>query len=112
MSLDQGNSAAPDQRTVTPAPWSIYDDTDPHHIKIKGTRPDIGGAHVADVLFPETAEFILKAVNSYDAIIDALFHARAALCRVVDSSPAMQRNRDLAITKIDNALTAAKGEGK
>jgi hypothetical protein len=52
----------------TPTPWQIYDDSDPHHVKIKGIRPDIGGAHTADVLFQSNAAFIVKAVNSHDEL--------------------------------------------
>jgi len=43
----------------TPSPWSIYDDSDPLNIKIKGTRPDIGGVHIATVLGEANARAIL-----------------------------------------------------
>lgn len=56
----------------TPTPWQIYDAADPHHIMIKGFYPVLGGAHVADVLFPENAAFIVKACNSHDTLVKAL----------------------------------------
>lgn len=49
----------------TPTPWQIYDDVNPLHIAIKWHYSDIGGAHVADVLSPANAEFIVKAVNNH-----------------------------------------------
>jgi hypothetical protein len=59
-------------RERTPTPWQIYSDADPYHVQIKGIHPGTGGAHVADVLFPANAAFIVKAVNCHDALVGAL----------------------------------------
>ena len=56
----------------TPTPWKVYDDSDPLHIAIKGYYSSTGGAHVADILSPANAAFIIKAVNSHDALVKAL----------------------------------------
>jgi hypothetical protein len=56
----------------TPTPWKIYDDSNPLHIAIKGYYSSTGGAHVADILSPANAAFILKAANSHDALVKAL----------------------------------------
>lgn len=61
-----------DMSEHTPTPWKVYDDTDPHHVKILGRHQDIGNAHIADVLFPENAAFIVKAANNHDDLITAL----------------------------------------
>lgn len=56
----------------TPTPWKIYDDADPHHVRIMGRFADTGNAHVADILSPANAAFIVKAVNNHDALVEAL----------------------------------------
>lgn len=78
----------------TPPPWKVYDDSDPLHIAIKGFRSDIGGAHVADVLSPDNAAFLLKAVNNHDALVRALeaiewrgHQGKCPLCAGWDMSP-------------------------
>jgi len=58
----------------TPGPWTIYDQTDPHHIKIKGQYADIGGAHVADILGEANARLIAAAPDLL-AALKAFMHA-------------------------------------
>jgi hypothetical protein len=84
----------------TPPPWKIYDDSDPLHIAIKGFRSDIGGAHVADVLSHDNAAFLLKAVNNYDAMIEALERCKGSLEVCAEMHP---DNRGIA-----RALSAAR----
>jgi hypothetical protein len=70
----------------TPTPWTIYDDSDPLHIAIKGYYSDTGGAHVADILSPANAAFILKAANNHELMVAALERIAIACTDNMDRS--------------------------
>jgi hypothetical protein len=70
--------------------------------------------NLADATFVDygAADAFAVAAKALPGMVKALEDAREALTRVVDSSPAIQINRDQAIARIDRALGRVKGAPK
>jgi hypothetical protein len=106
----------------TPTPWSIYDKADSCHVKIMGRYPDSGGAHVADVLTPGNAAFIVEAVNDREALqreIDRLQEALKELHAMVmgecpsllDEDSGGNARLDADIHALLDPMSSEKGNG-
>lgn len=52
----------------TPFPWTIYDDSDPVYIQIKGKRSDIGDVHIATVIGRANAQLIISLSDLVKAL--------------------------------------------
>lgn len=88
----------------TPTPWKIYDDADPLHVKIMGRYPVTGGAHIADVLSPANAAFIVTAVNSHADLREAMKGATIA----ANLAGSLLKERDARIADLVKALEEIK----
>lgn len=103
----EGGEAIVEQRQSkhTPTPWKISKYQDSLRTRIDGKANDY---KVADTVYPDDASFIVRACNSYEALVNALSTIRK---HAHEATPLLyEACFGLIVLTADEALKQAKGE--
>jgi len=88
---------------ATPRPWAWDGNGDVY-------APDKGPLTICPCRYTDDAELIVRAVNSYDALVDALTECANVLREQFESDPAQDHSGgDFYVDLADKALSLAEG---